>query len=172
MTKNEDMKDLICVAKIIDAHGIKGEVKLKSFTGGQGDIFDFKELLDNSGVLKYKLKKKSITTKAIIASISGVTDRNIAESMVGTMFYVNRIDLPEIEDREEFYYNDLVGMDALNQQKQKIAIVKGVYNFGAGDLIEIEFANGDLEMLPFSNKVVPEINIEQKYLIIDLPEVI
>jgi 16S rRNA processing protein RimM len=170
--ENEDITELISVAKIIDAHGIKGEVKLKSFTQSQLDLFDFKELLDSSGVSKYKLKKKSITAKHIIASIAGITNRNQAELLIGTSFYVKRLSLPKIEDEQEFYYNDLIGMDILNQQKQKIAVVRAIYNFGAGDLIEIEHPNGNLEILPFSNKVVPEINISKKYLIIDFPEMI
>lgn len=164
--------NFICVAKIIDAYGIKGELKIKSFTQNQEDIFNFKELLDINGIQSYKLKKKSISNKSIIASIDGILDRNKAESLIGTSLYIAKTSLIKIENDNEFYHNDLINMNVLDLQNQKIARVKAIYNFGASDLIEIEYLDGKLEILPFTKKIVPTINIDGNYMVINLPDTI
>jgi len=166
-------KNLVLIATIIDAHGIKGEVKLKAFTDNKKDIFSFKDIFASNCIDKYKITKKSLTEKSIIASIEGCNSRNDAEKLIGTNLYVKRDDLPEIDLESEVYYHDLINMRVLNQDRTEIAIVKAVYNFGAGDLIEIQYlSNNELDIIPFNKQVVINIDLVERYIIVDLPELI
>ena len=99
--------------------------------------------------------------------IKGVDDRNTAETLVGTRFYVSRDVLPDLDD-EEYYHADLIGLEARNSSDEIIGEVNAIYNFGAGDLIEIKMASGQLEMLPFTAQFVPTINIKEQFIIVEM----
>jgi 16S rRNA processing protein RimM len=140
------MHDKICVAKIVAAHGIKGQVKLKVFAN---DLSIYKKFLlkNNEILLLNKIQIKS--PDVLIAFVSGINDRNLAETLIGTELFITKDQLPPLPD-DEFYYEDLVGIDVI-VDNSKIGIVSGVFNFGAGDFCEIELLSGKTATAHLSN---------------------
>jgi 16S rRNA processing protein RimM len=165
-------EELILIAQVLAAHGIKGEVKLKSFMLNAAEIFSFADIYDDKENKIGKLVKKSITAKSVIASIEGIINRNEAELLKGKKLYIKKSSLKNLRDKEEFYHQDLLKLKVLNEEKKHIASVVGVYNFGAEDILEIAYENGDLEMIAFNKKNVPVINLAAGYLVINPPEII
>lgn len=155
---------LIKVAAIVDAHGIKGEVKLRSFVESEDLLIS--NLLDSTGKKYLPLKITGTVKNAVIAKIDGVTDRNAAEALKGTELFLPKSTFPELEDGE-VYHNQLIGLEVrAAADNQKIGIITAIYNYGAGDIMEISKNSGDTEMLPFSEQFVSEVNIREGYLVI------
>lgn len=165
MKKNE----LICLGAIVGVHGIKGEVKIKSFTEKERDIEKYGELQSEDGSKKLSLKVTGHSKELLRAKVKGVEDRDAAEALIGTGLYVRRELLPETKE-EEFYYNDLIGLEVKQQGSEDvIGEVNGVYNFGAGDLLEVKMKETNaLEVLPFTKQYVPTINITDGYIIVEM----
>lgn len=157
-------EELICLGVITAAHGIRGEVKVKSFTGSPRDIDSYGPLRDQSGSRSFVIKVTGRAQDDLRVKIEGCDDRNSAEALKGTSLYVQRNSLPVLEE-EEFYQADLIGLAVKTTSGQLIGEVAALYNFGAGDLIEIK-VNGKLEMLPFTKQYVPEIDIKNRYIIV------
>lgn len=162
---------LICVAVIIAAHGIKGEVKIKSFTEYPEDFAEFSPLYNSDGTKQFNVKVTSENGDILIATIDGVKSRNEAELLKATELFVNRDAFPEVEE-DEFYYEDLIGLEARAINGKKMGIITAIYNHGAGDVLEIQMNNsGKTEMVAFTFENVPEINIEGKYVVVHMPEI-
>ena len=140
------MQNLICVAKIVAAHGIKGQVKLKVFAS---DLSIYKKffLKNNEILLLNKIQIKS--ADVAIAFVNGVNDRNQAETLKGTELFITKDQLPQLTD-DEFYYENLVGIDVI-VDNEKIGTVSGVFNFGAGDFCEIKLLSGKTATAHLSN---------------------
>lgn len=140
------MQNLICVAKIVAAHGIKGQVKLKVFAN---DLSIYKKFFmkNNEILLLNKIQNKSPDVS--IAFVNGVNDRNLAETLIGTELFITKDQLPQLND-DEFYYENLVGIDVI-VHNEKIGIVSGVFNFGAGDFCEIKLLSGKIATAHLSN---------------------
>ncbi len=158
---NED-NNLILVGVISGAHGIKGDVLIRSFTDSPSNIFSL-NILDKN---KNKVILKKITEKStgiLIARIDLCTDRNHSESLKGTKLFCLKEDFPKLKN-DEHYYNDLINMPILNENGQKIGIVNDILNFGAGDIIDIKFDNDTGEMLPFTKQFFPII--EKDHLVL------
>lgn len=157
------MTDLICLAKIVAAHGIKGELKVNSFTSAPKDVFSYGALSNKDGTRFFELTFKGFHKKLLLVQIKGVNSRNDAESLIGTELYISRDKLPELQD-DTFYQADLIGSDVLDDKtKNKIGTVVGIYNFGAGDILEIKFdAFKQSEMIPFNSSYVPNVDVKNK----------
>ena len=156
----------ICLGKIVGVHGIRGEVKVKSYTELDKDLGSYGDLEDKNSTQKFTLKVTGHSKDLLRVKIKGVDDRNKAETLIGTELYANRDVLPEVQTEDVFYEADLVGLEVLDEQKNKVAKVIGFYNFGAGDILEIKLVNGKTEMLPFSKAYVPDVNLEESYIIV------
>jgi 16S rRNA processing protein RimM len=156
----------ICLGKIVGVHGIRGEVKVKSYTELDKDLGSYGDLEDKNSTQKFTLKVTGHSKDLLRVKIKGVDDRNKAETLIGTELYANRDVLPEVQTEDVFYEADLVGLEVLDEQKNKVAKVIGFYNFGAGDILEIKLQTGKAEMLPFNKAYVPEINLEEGYIIV------
>jgi 16S rRNA processing protein RimM len=166
----QDGKKLICVGVITSAHGIKGAVKIKSFTEDPSDIANYSPLYGIDGRLEYKIKILSQNGDLMIAAISGIATRNDAEKLGNTELYVTRDMLPEVGE-EEFYHEDLIGLEArLVGSGKVLGFVSAINNHGAGDIIEIKMNNGKIELLAFTKSNIPEINIKAGYIVIAFPE--
>jgi 16S rRNA processing protein RimM len=156
----------ICLGKIVGVHGIRGEVKVKSYTELDKDLGSYGDLEDKNSTQKFTLKVTGHSKDLLRVKIKGVDDRNKAETLIGTELYANRDVLPEVQTEDVFYEADLVGLEVLDEQKNKVAKVIGFYNFGAGDILEIKLTNGKTEMLPFNKAYVPDVNLEESYIIV------
>ena len=154
----------ICLGAIVGVHGIKGEVKVKSFTEPDTNVDKYGPVENKNASQKFELKVVGHSKELLRVKIKGINDRNAAEALIGTGFYINRDALPELEDDDEFYEADLIGLE-VRQNNQVIGTVAGLYNFGAGEIIELKLNNtGKLEMLPFTKIYVPEVNVSGGYI--------
>ena len=143
---------MIKIGLIAAAHGIRGEVKLRSFIQPPEAIFACGPLTDASGKKRFALTHKGGNEKAFIASIEDITDRNGAEGVKGTELYAPADKLPE--KKKGYYAHELVGLEARLADGSAYGRVTQLYNFGAGDIIEIEMANGKSEMFPLTEAFV------------------
>ncbi|MBP1532252.1 MAG: 16S rRNA processing protein RimM [Alphaproteobacteria bacterium] len=161
------MEKRICIGKIVAAHGIRGEVKVASYTKNPFDLDKFGVVENQDASKTFSLKVTGKTSANIRVKIKGVDDRNTAEELIGTEFYINRDKLPELGE-EEYYHADIIGLDVcLTSPANIVGKVVGFYNFGAGDIIELKFNNQkETEMLPFTKEYVPVINIAEGYVVI------
>ncbi len=161
------MEKRVCIGKIVAAHGIKGEVKVRSVNQNPLDLDKYGAVENADASRKFSLQVVGLVSTNARVKIAGVTTRNEAEALVGTELYVPRSALPELEE-EEFYLTDLIGLDVcLKTPDKKIGKVKAFQNYGAGDIIEIKL-NGqkETEMLPFTKAYVPTINVDEGYIIV------
>ena len=165
MTKTAE-NGKVCVAMITTAHGVRGLVKVKSYTKQARDFASYGALSDESGRQSFNAEIVGQTGDLFLVRLDGISDRTAAEALRGVKLFVSRDSLPETADNE-FYYADLIGMTAKTADGEILGKVKGVYNFGAGDMLEI----GSLaDFLPFTDSVVPEVDVEHKTLTVVLPE--
>lgn len=166
---NEDLK-LICLGKIITPHGIRGAVKIKSYTQIPEDIEKYSPLLSKNGKNHYNTKIISCNNDIIIASVNGINNRNDADKLRNIELYTTRDKLPET-DEEEFYNEDLIGLKALLPNGSEYGVIKAVLNYGASDIIEIKTTENKEEMFPFTKAIFPEINLKGGFVTINPPEV-
>jgi 16S rRNA processing protein RimM len=160
----------ICVGKIGAAHGVRGEVRLWSYTADPLAIADYAPLESADGKHVLSIETLRPQGESIVARFDGVKDRNAAEALRNIELYVPRDRLPEIEEDDEFYIADLVGLQATDKSGKALGEVVGVHNFGAGDLIEIKLIDAsDTVLLSFSNTVVPEVDIAGGKVVIEMP---
>ncbi len=155
----------ICLGKITGVHGIKGEVKIKSFTSSDADIGTYGNLENKDGSKVFAIKVIGHSKELLRCKIKGIDDRNAAETLVGTELYVNREVLPDLEE-EEYYLADLIGLKVIDKNSElEVGTVAGVYNFGAGDILEIKVnSTNKLEMIPFTKEYVPDVKISDNYI--------
>ena len=159
-------KDLICIGVVAGVHGLKGAVKIKSFMENQEDILSFGPVFDSTFRDSYKITLVCKNKKGIVAHLSGIEDRNAAESIKGLELYIPREVLPELNE-DEFYYHDLVGLDVDDLEDNRIGKVITVDNFGAGDIIEVSLVGGGTKMFTMSLKGTPIIDFDKGRIVVD-----
>lgn len=159
----------ICVGAIAGAHGIRGQVRLRSFTDDPEAIFDYAPLVSEDGARVFKIEFKGINKDCFIAEIEGVKDRNTSEALRGTKLYVERGTLPKTK-KGEFYEADLIGLSAKDGQGKDYGKILGVHNHGAGTFLEIGTGKKDSFMLPFTDACVPEVDMKAGLVLIAPPE--
>lgn len=151
---------LILLGQIANAHGIRGEVLVRTFTATPSAIASYGPLTNASGTKAYTLHVLRVTDKGIVARIDGVTDRNAAEALRGQELYVDRAKLPP-PNSEEFYHADLIGLSAMASDGTQFGKIISVQNFGAGDLLEIRKDDeSTTELIPFTKTNVPIVDFE------------
>jgi 16S rRNA processing protein RimM len=156
-------EERVLLGEIGAAQGLKGEVRLHSFTEEEEAITAYGPLEDETGHV-IEIEALRATPKALIARVKGVTTREGAEALTGTKLYIPRSRLPEREE-EEWYHAELIGLAALDRGGVTIGRVVAIQNFGAGDLLELAPANGGPTVLiPFTRVTVPEIDVEGERL--------
>ena len=157
---------MVLVGAITGAHGIRGEVKLKSFTAEPAAIATYSPLATATGgridVVKVRPQKEGL-----LAVLKGVTDRNAAEALRGTQLFVPRQRLPEPED-DEVYVHDLIGLAVHFADGSRLGEIVDVADYGAGDLIDVKVeGRKDTVLIPFASQYVLEADGEK--VVVDLP---
>jgi 16S rRNA processing protein RimM len=159
--------DRICVAQIGAAHGIRGEVRLRSFTQDPTAVTSYGPLESEDGARRFTIEALRPAKDHFVARFAGVGDRDAAERLTHLKLYVSRDRLPPIEDDETYYHADLVGLVAVAPDGTALGTVTAVHNFGAGDLIEIKpERGGEPLMVPFTETAVPEIDMKARRMIV------
>jgi 16S rRNA processing protein RimM len=159
----------ICVGQIGAAHGVRGEVRLRSFTGDPEAIAGYGPLqTEDDRVVEIESLRPA--KDHFVARLSGVATREAAERLINAKLYVPRERLPKLDQPDEFYHADLIGLAALDRAGERLGTVVGVHNFGAGDLIEVKpDAGSKTELIAFNAATVPQIDVAGGRLIVDRP---
>ncbi|MFZ5789468.1 MAG: ribosome maturation factor RimM [Pseudomonadota bacterium] len=165
---SEAGKARVLIGVIAAAHGVRGLVRVKSFTAEPDGIAAYGPVTDASGKRVFRLSLAGKTKGGALLRIEGVADRNAAEALKGTKLYVDRAQLPALEGEDEFYQTDLVGLRVEGRDGRTLGHVKAVLNYGAGDVLEIGDGRTSL-LLPFTKKVVPVVDIAGGRLIAEPP---
>jgi 16S rRNA processing protein RimM len=158
----------ICVARIGAAHGVRGAVKLWTFTEDPMAVMQYGPLATKDGARKFEVANAREAKGHLVATLKGVATREHAERLNGIELYIPRNKLPAT-DADEYYHADLIGLAAVNAAFEPIGRVIAIYNFGAGDIIEIAPAHGATMLLPFTNAVVPTVDLAAGRVVIELP---
>lgn len=159
----------ICVAKIGAAHGVRGEVKLWPFTEDPLAVLHYGPLSTKDGARQFEVARAREAKGHLVATLKGVASRNDAERLNGLELYIARDKLPPTDD-DEYYHADLIGLAAESAAGEPIGRVVAIHNFGAGDIIEIAPPKGPTLMLPFTNAVVPTVDIAQGRVVVEQPQ--
>jgi 16S rRNA processing protein RimM len=158
----------ICVARIGAAHGVRGAVKLWTFTEDPFAVKVYGPLLTKDGARQFEVTSAREAKGHLVATLKGISTREEAERLNGVELYVAREKLPET-DEDEYYHADLIGLAAVNAANEPLGKVIAIHNFGAGDIIEIAPPGGTTLLLPFTNAVVPSVDVAGGRVVIELP---
>jgi 16S rRNA processing protein RimM len=149
----------VCLGQFGAPHGVRGEIRLHSFTADPSAITRYGPLEGEDG-RAFEIEAMRPAKEHFVAKVSGVADRDAAERLKNVKLYVPRERLPEPDEPDEFYYADLIGLSVVDRSGKKLGAVIAVHNFGAGDLIEMSpEGGGKTELLPFDEVHVPVVDI-------------
>jgi len=158
----------ICIARIGAAHGVRGAVKLWTFTEDPFAVQQYGPLLTKDGARSFEVATAREANGHLVATLKGIATREDAERLNGLELYIAREKLPAT-DEDEYYHADLIGLAAVTHADEPLGRVIAIHNFGAGDIIEIAPPQGATMLLPFSNAVVPLVDIANGRVVIELP---
>jgi 16S rRNA processing protein RimM len=159
----------ICVARIGAAHGVRGEVKLWTFTEDPFAVKRYGPLWTQDGARQFEVTQAREAKGHLVATLKGIATREDAERLNGVELYVARDKLPAT-DEDEYYHADLIGLAAVTTLNEPLGRVVAIHNFGAGNLIEIAPPHGATMLLPFTNAVVPSVDLAGGRVVIELPD--
>jgi 16S rRNA processing protein RimM len=159
----------ICIARIGAAHGVRGAVKLWTFTDDPLAVKSYGPLTTRDGARQFEVTEAREAKDHLVATLKGITTREEAERLNGIELYVARDQLPATDD-DEYYHADLIGLAAVNAANEPLGRVIAIHNFGAGDIIEIAPPQGTSLLLPFTNAVVPTVDLAAGRVVIELPD--
>lgn len=155
------------VARIGAAHGIKGEVRAQVYLADPLTIGDYEHLHDRSG-RTFAVARARLSGSSAILKFVGIDDRSAAEALNGTELHVSRSHLPADElDEDEYFFSDLEGLEARDDEGHRHGVVVAVHDFGAGIVLELDPGNGKTIMIPFSKAAVPEVDLDARTLTLD-----
>ena len=159
----------ICVARIGAAHGIRGEVRLWTFTEDPLAVMRYGPLATKDGARSFEVTSAREAKTHLVALLKGIKSREDAERLNGVELYVGRDQLPATSD-DEYYHADLIGLEAVDAASAPLGRIIALHNFGAGDIIEIAPPEGATLLLPFTNAVVPTVDLASGRVVIELPD--
>lgn len=166
---DKDTEGKVCIAQIGAAHGIRGDVRIKLFSDDEAALSHYGPLTSADGKRVFEILSARLSKTVYVCRIKGLTDRDEAESLNGTLLYADRGLLPEL-DEEEFYHSDLIGLVAKLEDGSELGMIAAVHDFGAGDLLDIVPSRGKGFYLPFTRDVVPSIDLEAGFVTVVPPE--
>jgi 16S rRNA processing protein RimM len=160
---------LVCVAAVAAAHGVRGALKLKTFTEDPLNVGVYGPLLDEAGHELFTVRVIGPVKGGVTVAAEGITDRDAAEALRGLRLYVPRERLPEPE-ADSFYYEDLVGLTVVDTEGATLGQVAAVHDFGAGEVLEYRNEAGQTGMVAFTTALVPEVDLARGRVVV-VPEV-
>jgi 16S rRNA processing protein RimM len=158
----------ICIARIGAAHGVRGAVKLWTFTEDPLAVNRYGPLSTKDGARQFEVTHAREAKGHLVATLRGIATREDAERLNGIELYIAREILPATGEGE-YYHADLIGLAAVNAAGEPLGRVTAIHNFGAGDIIEIAPPHGAPMLLPFTNAVVPTVDLAAGRVVIELP---
>ena len=159
----------ICVARVGAAHGVRGAVKLWTFTEDPLAVKRYGPLVTKDGTRQFEVTHVREAKGHLVATLKGIATREEAERLNGLELYVARERLPATRE-DEYYHADLIGLAAVDAAGEPLGRVIAIHNFGAGDIIEIAPPDSATMLLPFTHAVVPTVDLEGGRVVIELPD--
>jgi 16S rRNA processing protein RimM len=152
------------------AQGVRGDVRVKSFTDDPRAIGGYGALTDAFGARAFRFESvRPLRDDMLVVRLAGVTTREAAQALTGVGIFARRDQLPP-PAADEFYYDDLIGLTAVTTAGAPLGRVAGLRNFGAGDILEIAPADGgETLLLPFTKAVATEIDFAGERIVVDPP---
>jgi 16S rRNA processing protein RimM len=148
---------------------VRGAVKLWTFTEDPLAVKHYGPLTTKDGARQFEVTQVREAKDHLVATIKGVDTREDAERLNGIELYIAREKLPDTGD-DEYYHADLIGLAAVTTSEEPLGRVAAIHNFGAGDIIEIAPPHGPTMLLPFTNAVVPTVDLKGGRVVIELPQ--
>ncbi len=163
------MDGFILAAEITSAVGLKGEVRIKLFIEDDALLLDCSPLKSEDGRIFEVLSIRPQSSNMYVAKLKGVDDRNASELLKSAKLWIDKSKLPELEDEDDFYFHQLIGIECFDLSEKFFGKVTGVFNFGASDIIEIEREDGESVMYALSDETFQLIDVENKRITINPP---
>jgi 16S rRNA processing protein RimM len=157
-------KDRVLLGVVAAPHGVRGLVRIRSYTEDPMAVASYGPLSDEAGMKEYRVEALSVVRGAVVARIEGVADRTAAEALRGLRLFLERARLPQTGERE-WYESDLIGLSAVGRDGRDWGKVVAFHDFGAGSVMEVSAGL----MLPFTDEVVPEVDVEGGKVVIEPP---
>lgn len=162
------MTERVCVGAIAGAFGVRGEVRLKSFTTTPEDIAAYGPLTDEAGTRRFEITLTRPVNGGLGARLSGIATKEQGDALKGVTLWAARAALPSLPD-DEFYHADLIGLTVQDTGGAALGRVRAIYDHGAGDILEVAGPNGVL-LLPFTRAVVPTVDLAAGRIVADPPD--
>jgi 16S rRNA processing protein RimM len=161
---------LILIGVFGAPQGVRGEVRVKSLTGEPGAIGGYGPLTDKGGKRAFAFESlRPVKDDMLVARLAGVSTREAAETLKGVELFARRDQLPP-PNEDEFYYDDLVGLEAVDAEGAPLGRIVSLMNYGGGDVLEIAAAEGgETLLLPFTKRVAPRIDFDAGRIVIEPP---
>jgi 16S rRNA processing protein RimM len=167
MASMTQLENPVLMATVGAPQGLRGEVRVRSYTADPTALGDYGHLHSEDGRSFEILEIREAKT-VVIVRFRGVNDRNAAEALNGLDLFIERDNLPDEElEEDEFYYADLEGLEAVDGDGKSYGTVSAVYDFGAGDLLELKGPGRRPALIPFSEAAVLDIDLEAGVIVID-----
>jgi 16S rRNA processing protein RimM len=150
--------------------GVRGEIRVKSLTGAPSAIGAYGPLTDKGRTRSFAFQSlRSLKDDMLVARVAGISTREGAEALKGVEIFARRDQLPP-PNKDEFYYDDLVGLEAVDVGGATLGRVISLMNHGAGDVLEIApVGGGETLLLPFTKGVAPRIDFDAGRIVIEPP---
>ncbi len=161
-------RKLVCLGIILGAHGIRGSVRIKSFTANPRHIASYGPLRSQDGKQNFNITIRGVSRGAVLAEITEITHRDLAEQLAGTKLFIERESLPPTKD-DEFYHTDLIGLIVRTLNGEEFGKIKNILDNGAGDIIEVQRSDAQTVFFPFTREVVPNIDLSKGFMTISPP---
>jgi len=161
--------ETVCLGRIVGAHGVRGIVRVQSYTANPDDLTAYGALSDATGTRRFAVTVTGHVRGLVLARIEGVEDRDAAEALRGTDLHVSRAALPPTEG-EEYYHVDLLGLRAESEDGTALGKVSAIHDHGAGPFVEIQPPDGPSALVPFTRERVPAVDIEGGRMVVAIAE--
>jgi len=160
---------MILVARVAGAFGVKGEVRLTAYTADPMALLEYRDLKRETGAPGLTLTSARPHKGGVVVHAREVETREQAEALRGLRLYIAREALPALEE-DEYYLVDLIGLTVQTSDGESLGVVREVRDFGAGDLLEIQPAAGASWWLPFTREAVPEVRLAERVIVAVRPD--
>ena len=159
----------IYLGKITGVHGIKGWLKIQSFSSPPENILNYPSwIINNQGEEElYSIEQGRKQNNKIVVKLEKIDDRNTAESLINSKIQILRSDLPKLSN-ENYYWSDLVGLSVLSSEEKVIGKIESLIETGANDVMVIITLKDERILIPFvMHEIIKEVNVELNYIKID-----
>lgn len=167
---SDEGKSRICLGAVAGAFGVRGEVRIKPFTSAPEDVAAYGPVETEDRSRRFEIRVTGAIKGGLAARLSGVSSREEAEALKGARFYVDRSALPDPGEEEEYYHADLIGLLVEDLRGEEIGRVVAVWDFGAGDVLEIRRSGAKNAFLPFTREMAPHVDLAGGLIVADPPE--